>query len=662
PILPAMTARFTDSRLLAAAMAVAVALWTTTALHAYAAEADEDPEADDDAVVVEDIEVLDELPPSSPLFEDPAVTKETIVVAEIRDRIASLADLLEQAAGVRVVSFGGAGRTATASIRGASGRQVLVLLDGVPLNAAGEAVDLSTIPLDQIAVVEIHRGGQGALHGASGVGGVINLITVAPADEEGGGQRSSVRVAAGSFGTVEETLTTSVWGEGPSVLVQLHQLNTRGDFGFTNDNGTVFNPADDFADTRSNNETHHFGALVRPRWADTWGGDLQATAEGFWRTRGEPGIITFPSAGTKLREGRMLLDLTWRGNDWLLPASIAELKAYGRWGSEHFSDPRGEQTGSPFTSDQRDTLLGLRAGTSWASAPDLIWTAMMEGATARFRDADRPSAEHRDALSGAVRAEWMVRGDLTLVGALRGDHFSDAGGQLSPKVGVRWDFGAGWTLQANAGNAFRPPSFQELYQNRGFVVGNPELQPELARTVDLGVSLAEGPQSASATLFWSQTRDLIEYVQLSGFRFKPLNFGRADGRGLELSASWALDERWTAAGDWTLQRVTDESGGANRSGNRIPGRPDHFGNLELRYRDDLWRGALTWAAVGPNALNFANTKTLSGRSTVDLSVGYHTGAWALDLLATNLTGSQIADLRGFPLPSRGWTLAYTRHW
>src|SRR4030067_3497767 len=88
--------------------------------------------------------------------------------------IQTLAEALQLLPEVCVRIYGGAGGLADPSIRGFGPGQVLVLLDGVPLNnvALGQ-VDLSTISLNGVQRIEVLRGPFAALAGSGAVGGVI---------------------------------------------------------------------------------------------------------------------------------------------------------------------------------------------------------------------------------------------------------------------------------------------------------------------------------------------------------------------------------------------------------------------------------------------------------------------------------------------------------
>jgi outer membrane cobalamin receptor len=58
----------------------------------------------------------------------------------------SVADAIAEHTGIQTRKYGGMGSFQTISIRGVKGSEILVLLDGVPLNSAmGGAVDLGAI-------------------------------------------------------------------------------------------------------------------------------------------------------------------------------------------------------------------------------------------------------------------------------------------------------------------------------------------------------------------------------------------------------------------------------------------------------------------------------------------------------------------------------------
>ncbi|MDF5262253.1 TonB-dependent receptor plug domain-containing protein, partial [Vibrio parahaemolyticus] len=111
-----------------------------------------------------------------------------VVTRQDIDRIQAktLPDVLRRLTGIQVSQNGGRGQLASLFVRGTSSDQVLVLVDGVRFaRAAKGAVDFNQIPLTYVQRIEYVRGARASLYGSEAIGGVINIITIARADEEG---------------------------------------------------------------------------------------------------------------------------------------------------------------------------------------------------------------------------------------------------------------------------------------------------------------------------------------------------------------------------------------------------------------------------------------------------------------------------------------------
>ena len=74
-------------------------------------------------------------------------------------------------------SYGAKGE-ARLALRGFQGREVLILMDGRPMNLPyyGE-LDLNSLPLGNVALVKVVKGPADALYGANTMGGLINLVS-----------------------------------------------------------------------------------------------------------------------------------------------------------------------------------------------------------------------------------------------------------------------------------------------------------------------------------------------------------------------------------------------------------------------------------------------------------------------------------------------------
>ncbi|MFZ9695805.1 MAG: TonB-dependent receptor, partial [Chitinophagaceae bacterium] len=93
----------------------------------------------------------------------------------------SLGELLNQVAGTTVPGANNnLGSNQTIHIRGAAAGNVLILLDGVPVNdpsVISNYFDINLLSLDQIERIEILKGGHSTLYGSDAVAGVVNIIS-----------------------------------------------------------------------------------------------------------------------------------------------------------------------------------------------------------------------------------------------------------------------------------------------------------------------------------------------------------------------------------------------------------------------------------------------------------------------------------------------------
>lgn len=100
----------------------------------------------------------------------------TIDVAEMQNTSKTVSKAVNSASGVKVRKSGGMGSEGKVNIRGMEGKNIKVLVNGVPVETQGN-LGLDDIPIDQIADIEIYKGYVPARFATDGAGGAINIIT-----------------------------------------------------------------------------------------------------------------------------------------------------------------------------------------------------------------------------------------------------------------------------------------------------------------------------------------------------------------------------------------------------------------------------------------------------------------------------------------------------
>ena len=105
-----------------------------------------------------------------------AETVVTIDAAEMQNTSKTVSKAINSASGVKVRKSGGMGSEGKVNIRGMEGKNIKVLVNGVPVETQGN-LGLDDIPIDQIADIEVYKGYVPARFATDGAGGAINIIT-----------------------------------------------------------------------------------------------------------------------------------------------------------------------------------------------------------------------------------------------------------------------------------------------------------------------------------------------------------------------------------------------------------------------------------------------------------------------------------------------------
>ena len=235
----------------------------------------------------------------------------------------------------------------------------------------------------------------------------------------------------------------------------------------------------------------------------------------------------------------------------------------------------------------------------------------------------------------------------------RYDRYSDFGGNFSGLLGYGYRITDSWRVTAGISNAFRAPTFNELYDpNFGF--GNPNLKPEKARSTELGLQYQNAGQYLKAVIFRTRTNDLIVGVfDPVTFNFPATNVDKSESKGLELSYSGEFGPLQLRA-SFTEQRAKNLD-----SGERLLRRANRFGSLGAQYRLGDWRIGAELLASG-NREDFEvrdpfGKVELSGYSVVNLTSSYQfTPSSRVAFKLENAFDKQYELVRGYNTQGRSF--------
>jgi vitamin B12 transporter len=448
---------------------------------------------------------------------DAALASVTVIDrAEIEaSQAPDLLELLRQVPGVDISRPGGPGQSTSFLLRGTNSNHVLVLIDGVRVASANTgAFAFEHIDLEQVERIEIVRGPRAGYWGSDAIGGVMHIFTRRAAG-------ASAVLRAGRYSTFEGATGYAARGERGGFGVTLGARRSEG-FSAQNERGFAFDPDDDGYRNRTLG-MHADYAL-----------GTQTLSAHALATRAD---TEFDIGKSELRNHVLGLALS---------GALTT-----RWSHElGFGSAREDLTTPDFFSlfhTRRETVdwlhrVNFGAQVNWVAGLNYI----------------HESGENRDTFSGApvYRATRSNRAWFTGVdahgahwdaeAALRHDDSSTFGGHTTAQLAAGWRPAEDWRAVLSFGQGFRAPNLNELYSPGfdGLFAGNPALDPERSRSVELGLSWQHSErQRSSAQAYRTRVRDLIAFE--GGDTFQAVNLRQADIEGVELQHRYRA-EHWDA--------------------------------------------------------------------------------------------------------------------
>ena len=603
-----------------------------------------------------------------------AETPRSVNIIEVdtiqRSQARTLGDLLRGEPGIAVAVDGSVGQDPI--IRGLKRDQVLVLVDGVRINALqppGRGSLASYVNIDMIERIEVIRGPNSVLYGSGAMGGVINIIT------RGGEYTAGPELNGWSrlgYTSVDEGIRAAVGvslSDPRNVLdLAIARLDTddyrMGDGKRLDDSGTE-QTALSLRYRRQLAEGHEIQFQAqRDQRKDVW----YLASRNY---RAEPLLTGFPQpdglnthyAPEKQRD---LLELSYTGalgGSWqpLLTASIyrqqLERGNYD-WNRERGMDYRTSDT--DFDTDggrvqlelsphpQHVVLMGADTWRLKASPVSFIGFPPDWDPTNRF---DLIENARLRSTGLFIQDDIYLDNVIVSLGARYDEVKGSADAYLQPGVGrvtdgldntdrnFSWFAGLNWDLDP----AFRPYfSISEGYRSAGLLeryltypysdgfnwISNPRLDPERNRTFEVGARGQLGATQYTIAVYESQIRDYIGGQVVAPNVKQTVNLDKARIRGAEFTVDHDLGGGLHAFAWGTWLRGDNRDPAFDEPLYQMPP-PELSIGLEQRQPSGLqWLGQVRAVAGQSRTADIFSAETersTSGFTTVDASVGYRFG-------------------------------------
>jgi len=473
----------------------------------------------------------------------------------------------------------GAGHATVPSVRGLARGRTLVLLDNGRVTTERRAGPSATF-LDPFVVenVEIVRGPGSVVYGSDPFGGIIHATTPSPSPEEFKGQ---VQAAAG---TGENQLSGAVEANVPlgngALLAAVY--------------GRDFDNYDSPDGEVPNSGTRGGGVLLKgliPGERVRWVAGLQVDR---LRDTGKPRTSSAVTSYPEENSDRATL-----AADFSPPGKLSALELNVFVGKYELITERDERAGSAgdvFESDitANDASLrmvatrpvnrgAIRMGLDTRSRFNLSATDGRQEYDAQgqiidsdqqqtiddarqtdaglFVEGERELGSGRQSLSAGLRGTYVTTSNK---GGTFGD-LSTSNTNLSGFLAYSLRPVPRWATVFQIARGFREPFLSDRYfagvTGRGFIEGNPDLDPETSLQFDVSVRRTGGVTSLAIYGYLYRIQDLVERYEVTPDNFTFRNRGEQEIRGIEIESDFdlgsALSARVTA--NYAQGEILDDS-------------------------------------------------------------------------------------------------------
>ncbi len=525
--------------------------------------------------------------------------------------------------------------------------RVLVMVDGKKVNwdhlmVSGDtnAVDVDQIAIGDVERIEIVRGPNSSLYGERAVSGVINIITKRPT---AGKPSGSINLQLGSWGEKRAGVNVS-GGDGKNSIKVGVAHERRKDFQYKN----TYGEKRTFENSDINRTDYNVGfdrilgndrlrfEFSRHEGDDGYGVNLSNVRTGASRYQGRKTVIdtgygvTYMFGSEKEGEGTFLR--FYRN----------ESKSDGGFNSQYDHHLRRNSV-----EGQKLWMLGnknmLIGGFLWSQE--------------KIHEMNGYVPMDASAVTKALFLEdhWQLGRGYAVKFGSRLEHHNDFGTDVASHISLNKKFDRKSHAYISFGQAVNNPTLKMRYANTPFWIGNPDLKQERSHTFTIGTdSQITRKWNVSGSLYWSKVKDALRWVAnpIPGNPGRYVNIQTEDRRGLELSARYRADNRWTVRTAYSYAHVdsTDPAKGFLSTNTR----PNGY-NLGLSYTQGKWDADLDLNYVtGRSTARFTDSRYL----TLDLGVNYHISPeFKVYLKGMNLTDESYesigdASLGSYAMPSR----------
>ena len=544
-------------------------------------------------------------PVNTVLAPTDVVTREEIDRWQAKD----LNDVMRRLPGVDVAQNGGMGQSSSLFIRGTEAKQVLVLVDGVPMARPGitNNPDLNQIPLSLVQRVEYIRGPRSAIYGSGAMGGVINVIT--HSDKE----QSKITAGVGSKGYQQYDGTLRHrFGDTVATVAGSYEGNK----GFNVQPDSTWDHDGDRDGFRNNT----FWGSLEHKFNENFDGFFRGHS---YTNNSDYDLGSPPYSPANSADENQLYNQSWDAglnfNSGIYSSQL--IASYQKVKDYNYSSIYGRYNDG--TTLDRMTQRNLQWGNNVIVGHGSV-SAGVDWQQQRLTSSDTALSDtyKRDNTGLYLTGQQQV-GDVTLEASGREDHDEQFGWHGTWQTTAGWEFVENYRLTLGYGTGFLAPSLGQQFGSTRFGINaNPNLKPEESKQWEAGLEGLTGPVDWRLSAYHYKISNLITYYS------DPVTY---EGEYDNINAATIKGVEWTGSIDTgifshrvTLQYVDPRN---DDNGEVLARRSKRQAKYQLDWSVFNVDMDVSWQYYGKrydnNTSQYNNTqRILPSYSTVDVSAAY----------------------------------------
>jgi len=607
----------------------------------------------------------------------------------------TLSDALKNINGIQIRQISGLGNPVSISIRGSSGKQVQMYIDGQLVNDSQfGGFDLNQIPTEQIESIEISKS-QALGTGSTPIGGVIRVNTYNPTED-----KNKIALSIGSFGYKEANFLSNN-------AFEKHSLAVGGNY-VTSDNDYTYlvpqsfdNPSESINEPLKNNDFEKLSLFINDNLQLNQH-QLRFNLQYNKQDKALPNYQNNSPENSSYIESDQIrysvqhywsADLNYLGD---INLEGIEIDYSGKNKDEQyleFPNETREATSDYHTNTQQ---LSIKPNINWKT---LNVTPFVDIKQENFNSFSTQNGEpiqcngisscdikaQQTQVNLGARIEWKSH-DYPVSTYILSNHLRENNENIALNVSdsekhhkkTRYstqELGVNYQrnnikTSLNLSNGIRTPTLFELFGDRGSFKGNSNLLPEEASTATLGLQYQNSLFNLSSSLYHQDLENTIVAIFNSSGVGSYTNVGGATLNGFELQGSVSLLDDLSFSMQISLIDSDTSSEFVAFDNKKLPGIYHQQYSATLLYKlTNAWKIKINSSLDKDlyfnrsNKFQSTNSNLGSGnpanRSLTNLSLNWQIQKYNVSLSFNNLLNEKYQDLANRPAQGRSIQLKFS---